>query len=183
MSRFACITDSTDRPELHDLYQEIIGQGFGAETPINWFTAQGARPDILEGTWGLVKRILVEGQLPATVKQMIAMTISMQNNCRYCSVTHTHALESMGVPKDVIETCATDPTLSQLPELHRVILRFALKAAREPNAITDTDYQTLRDNNLSDAEIMEVAMMAAFMNFINTWADVSGIAVDGKDDI
>jgi uncharacterized peroxidase-related enzyme len=134
----------------------------------------------LEGTWELVKRILIEGQLPATVKQMIAMTISMQNNCRYCSVTHTHALETMGVPKEVIDTCATDPSLSQLPELHRAILRCALKAAREPNAITDADYQTLRENGLRDAEIMEVAMMAAFMNFINTWADVSGIAVDGE---
>ena len=87
----------------------------------------------------------------------------------------------MGVPKAVIDTCATDPNLSELPELHRAILQFALKTAREPNTITDADYQALRENDLSESEIMEVAMMAAFMNFINTWADVSGIAVDGED--
>ncbi|ETX02831.1 MAG: hypothetical protein ETSY1_02140 [Candidatus Entotheonella factor] len=181
MSRFALIKDTSDSPKLEDLYQDIINNGFGSEVPINWFTAQGGRPDLLEGTWGLVKSILIEGTLPATVKQMIAMTISMQNNCRYCSVTHTHALEAMGVPKTVIDTCATDPDLSQIPQLHRAILQFALKAAREPNAISDEDIRALKAHDLKDGEIMEVAMMAAFMNFINTWADVSGITVDGEE--
>ncbi len=179
MSRFALIKDTTDSPELEALYQDIIDSGFGTEVPINWFTAQGSRPDLLEGTWKLVKNILVEGALPAIVKQMIAMTISLQNNCRYCSITHTHALEAMGVPKAVIDTCATDPDLSQIPQPHRAILQFALKAAREPNALTDDDFRVLRENDLNDGEIMEVAMMAAFMNFINTWADVSGVTVDG----
>ena len=85
------------------------------------------------------------------------------------------------MPKEVIDTCAMDPHLSQIPQPHRAILQFALKAAREPSAITDEDYQTLRENDLNEEEIMEVAMMAAFMNFINTWADVSGVVVDGEE--
>ncbi len=181
MARFALIKDTADSPQLRELYQEIVASGFGSEVPINWFTAQGSRPDLLEGTWTLVKRILLEGTLPAIVKQMIAMTVSAQNNCRYCSVTHTRALEAMGVPKSVIDTCTTDPDLSQIPQPHRAILQFALKAAREPNAMTDDDFCRLRENDLTDGEIMEIAMMAAFMNFINTWADVSDIMVDGEE--
>lgn len=181
MSRFALIKDTTDAPKLETLYQEITNSGFGTEVPINWFTAQGSRPDLLEGTWTLVQRILLEGRLPAVVKQMIATTVSMQNNCRYCSVTHTRPLEAMGVPKAVIDTCTTDLDLSQVPQPHRAILQFALKAAREPNAMTDDDFCRLRENDLNDGEILEVAMMAAFMNFINTWADVSGIMVDGEE--
>ena len=168
---------------MQPLLAEIISCGFGqGSTPINWFTSQTQRPDLLRSTWELVKGVLVEGQLPPTVKQMIAMTVSMQNNCRYCTVTHTGALESMGVSPEIIENCATDPDFSLVPLAQRAILKFALKAAREPNDVTDEDIACLRQNGLNDPEIMEVVMMAAFTNFINTWADVAGIALDGEAD-
>lgn len=171
------------RPEdarTRELYQEIVDTGFGAELPINWFTVQGARPDLLEATWGLVKGVLVNGLLPPTVKQMICTAISVQNDCRYCAVTHTGALEAMGVPQDVISACVNDIHAAPLPRAQKAVLSFAVKAARAPNSVTDEDYAALREHGLTQAEIMEVAMTAAFTNFINTWADVTGIEVDGK---
>ena len=49
--------------------------------------------------------------------------------------------------------------------------------------MTDDNFQTLREFGLNDAEIMEVAMMAAAENFLNTWARVSRIAIDGEDEL
>lgn len=46
MSRFALIKDTTNSPELEALYQEIVSSRFGTEVPLNWFTAQGSRPDL-----------------------------------------------------------------------------------------------------------------------------------------
>lgn len=178
MSRIPLVKDASDNAELQGLYTEICEAGFGVEAPINWFTSQGSRPDILKATWALTKGILIEGQLPHTVKQMIAMAVSMQNNCRYCTVTHTGALESLGVSKTEITSCASDPDMGALLPAQRAIVRFALKAAKDPNSITDADTAVLRENGLADAEIAEVCMMAAFTNFINTWADATGIAVD-----
>jgi uncharacterized peroxidase-related enzyme len=109
---------------------------------------------------------------------MILMSIAMQNDCQYCSVAHTKALEAMGVPTAVIESCASDPELTQVPPTQRVIIKFALKTARDPKSVTDDDFQTLRDYGLSDGEIMEVTMLAACGNFLDTWADVSGIQID-----
>lgn len=181
MSRFSQVRDSSDNPELGALYKEIVEHGLGADTPINWFTAQSERPDILAATWGLFKGILLQGVLPPTVKEMISMTIAMQNNCRYCTVAHTNALEGMGVPKEVIQSCASDPDLAQVPPPQRAMLKFGLKTARNPRSVTDEDLQTLRDHGLTDAEIMEVVMVAACSNFLDTWADVSGILVDGEE--
>jgi uncharacterized peroxidase-related enzyme len=129
----------------------------------------------------MAKGILLQGVLPPTVKQMISMTIAMQNNCRYCTVAHSNALESMGVPTEVIQSCAGDPDLAHVPPPQRAILKFGLKTARSPRSVTDADLQALRDHGLSDGEIMEVVMVAACSNFLNTWAEVSGILVDGEE--
>ena len=179
--RFPIITNPEDS-ETKELYQEIVDSGFGMEYPINWFTSQSIRPDILKSTWALTKGILVEGQLPATVRQMIAMAISKQNSCRYCEVTHTGALGAMGVPQEQIISCASDPEMADVPSPHREIIQFAIKAAGNPNSITTADYETLREVGVTNEEIMEAGMMAAFTNFINTWADLSGIPVDGESE-
>jgi uncharacterized peroxidase-related enzyme len=181
MSRFKQITDPSHNPELESLYKEIVAHGVGASTPINWFTAQAERPDILRTTWGLFRGILLQGMLPPTVKQMISMTIAMQNNCRYCAVAHTSALEGMGVPTEVIQSCASDPDLAQIPPPQRAMVKFGLKAAKNPKSVTDKDVQTLIDHGLTEGEIMEVVMVASCANFLDTWADVSGILVDGEE--
>ena len=180
MSRFPLLKETSD-PEVNELYKQMLEAGFGNKaTPFNFFTAQGTRPDILRATWGLTRCVLVEGRLPATVKQMIVMVVSSQADCRYCSVTHRGTLESMGVAEEVIRSCIEDPELAEVPEPHRAILKFALKTARSPGSVTDADYEGLTERGLHDEEIMEVVMVAAFTNFINTWADASGIALDGK---
>ncbi len=35
---------------------------------------------------------------------------------------------------------------------------------------------------MSKGEIKEAAMIAAFANFIDTWADVSGVLIDRKEE-
>lgn len=171
--------DQVDDDDTRQLYDEIVDAGFGGERPINWFASQGLRPDILASTWGLTKTLLLEGRLPPTLRQMVLMVISAQNQCRYCTVTHTGALEQMGVPSTVLEACLEDPALADVPAPHRAVLLFALKAARDPNSIDAADHQVLRDNQLTDGEIVEVCMLAAFANFINTYADAAGIELDG----
>ena len=163
------------------LYTDILDHGFGADRPINFFAALAPRPDILEATWNLVKAVLVSGYLPASVKQMIALSISRQNGCRYCSVVHRGALESAGVDPMVVESCATDPDTTSLAEPQRSIVQFALKVARDPASVRDEDFERLRDWGLAEEELAEVVMLAGFTNFINAWADISGIPLDRSD--
>ena len=87
----------------------------------------------------------------------------------------------MGVPTEVIQSCASDPALAELPPSQRAILKLALKTSQDPLSVTDDDFQTLRDYGLTDGEIMEVTMMAAVENFFNTWARVSQIPIEGDD--
>ncbi|MEW5977831.1 MAG: peroxidase-related enzyme [Acidobacteriota bacterium] len=178
MSRFAQITDTSASPQLGALYREIVNAGLGREVPINWFTAQSARPDILEKTWTLMKGLLLQGKLPPTLKQMIILRVSTHNNCRYCRVIHRRALEAMGVPAEVIDRVTTDVDMAQLPPVQRAIVEFAAKTAADPKSISNEDFEKMTGYGLNQAELIEVAMTAAFANFVNTWADASGILID-----
>ena len=135
MSRFRQTKDPTGNPTLEALYQEIIDAGLvGGEpgVPNNLLTSLSERPDLLAATWELFKGLVIGGMLPPTVKEMIFMAIAAQNDCRYCSVVHTRALEAMGVPTDVIRSCANDPELTQVPPPQRAMIKFGLETARDP---------------------------------------------------
>lgn len=181
MSRFEQIKDPSHSPQLAALYRKIVNAGFGKEFPLNWFTAQSGRPDILEATWSLVKGLLLQGELAPTLKHMIIVRVSTNNNCRYCRVIHTKALEALGVPAEVVDTVTTDVSPAKLPPVQRAVVEFAAKAAADPKAISNEDFRILWQYGLSNREIMEVAMIAAFANFLNTWAEVSGILTDQEE--
>lgn len=170
--------DEPPTAEVGDLYSEILAHGFGDGTPINFFTAMAGRPDLLGATWDLAKAILVEGLLPGSLKQMIALCISRQNDCRYCSVMHRGALEMAGIAPAVVESCASDPTIAGLEEPYRSILRLAMAVAESPESVTVDDLRTLIDLGLSHDEVIELIVMASFTNFINAWADISDIPLD-----
>ena len=178
MMRF--VIEPEPKSDVRELFEEISAAGFGTDgVPINFFGVIACRPDMVRFMWDFGRSVLVEqGALPGSLKQMMAMSISAKNNCRYCTVTHTGALEQMGVPTDVIISCVDDPSTAKIPAQQRAILVFAIKAARSANDVTDEDVQRLRECGISEGEILETIAFAAYMNFINTWADATGIEVD-----
>ena len=124
---------------------------------------------------------MLQGVLPATVKQLIVVAVYTSNNCRYCRVTHSKALEALGVPLGVVEGITTNLDLTKLVPQQRAIVEFALRTSSSSQSITDEEFGVLHDFGLNDGEIMEAAMIAAVTNFINTWSEVSGIEVDGEE--
>ena len=113
MNRFQTIRRPDD-PDLEPIYEEIIYHCFGQERLVNWFVSQSMRRDILATTWALGKGLMLQGVLPATVKQLIVVAVYTSNNCRYCRVTHSKALEALGVPHGVVEGVTSNLDLTKL---------------------------------------------------------------------
>lgn len=180
MSDLEQITNIENTHNIAALYQEMMQDKFNSSIPRNLQMTLALRPDITTGVSTLTNAIVLEGQLPDMVKQMIMVTISAQNNCQFCASFHTELLESLGAPSEVIQNCVADPTFSNVPSSYREILRFALKAAQEPTALTEADFELLRDNGLSDEEIIEIGMLAAFTKFLNTWTEITDLPLDDE---
>ncbi len=180
MSRFQQTTDPSGNEFLSALYEDMISNGFGDKAPINWLTSQSSRPDILAGTWEFSKGMLLAGELPTILKQMVATTISSRNNCDYCRTLHGNTLRMLGVPEEIVASCVTDPELQEVQEPHRTILKFAARVARDPGRVAADELEKLKAQGITKSEILEIVALAAFCNFINTWADLSRIGADDQ---
>lgn len=181
MTRFSQLQSPADDSKLAALYEDMLEHGFGAETPINWLTSQSARPDILEGTWALSKGMLLQGDLPMMVKQMVATAIASRNNCNYCRILHGNTLSMLGVSEDIIRSCVEGPELESVQQPHRQIMKFALKVAKTPESVDADDVAALRQQGVNKEEMLEIIALSAYCNFINTWADISRIRPESED--
>ena len=181
MARFERIPIAQADSELRPLYDQLLKDGFGQDEPWGFFSAQSLRPDLLKTVMGLVRGILMEGQLPPSLKQMILVAVSAQNSCRYCAITHARALEGMGVSSEVIESLGQDATFSQVSPAQRPVLQFAVRCAQNPAALTNSDFEELYELGFTPEEVMEVVMTSVFTIFVNGWADASGVEVDPLD--
>lgn len=180
MSRFNQVADPAQDETLSTLYQDMLDNGFGDKTPINWLTSQSSRPDILAGTWEFSKGMLLQGELPMMVKQMIAATIAARNNCIYCQELHGNTLTMLGVPQSLIVSCVSDPELAEVQQPHRAILQFAVKVSQTPAKVDGDDLQELRAQGVTESEILEIMALSAYCNFINTWADISRLRTENE---
>jgi uncharacterized peroxidase-related enzyme len=175
MSRFKAV-DPADDPAVKAVYDEVEAAGF---SPVpNWFTSMSSRPDLMAMNFQLSQSLLMNGQLPPSIGQMVVLAVSVQNKCKYCTVAHSAQARMVGVPDDVVAGLADGLDLAKLAPVDRTLVSFALKAARDPNSVEQADVDQLREQGLSDGEIMELIMLVGYTHLINTWSDVSAIETD-----
>ncbi len=92
------ITDEEATGQVKEVFEDIK-ENFGMVP--NFFRAQGADPEWLALNWERTKAIMIkESQLERKTKELIAMTVSLVNNCNYCSLAH----EAMALKCGATET-------------------------------------------------------------------------------
>ncbi len=71
----------------------------------NFFRAQAVDPEWLSLNWEREKAIMLkQGQLERKTKELIAMTVSLVNNCNYCSLAHeAMALQCGATKAEILE--------------------------------------------------------------------------------
>jgi alkylhydroperoxidase family enzyme len=180
MSRLEQRLDAGDDKALQVAFDAAKEAGWvNAEgEPDNYATSLSSRPDLLHLSIDLVNKVLMNGELPSTVKAMVFYTIASRASCHYCAAFNHKALQMMGVPEDVIMSCAKDPELADLPLAQRRIVQFGVRAAKDPQGLTDADFAELRDQGLSDGEIAELIMMAGVASLLDIYCDAIAITPD-----
>jgi alkylhydroperoxidase family enzyme len=101
---------------------------------------------------------------------MILFTIAERNRCQYCSATNELTCRTLGVDEETLQALVNDLG-SVSPERLKAIIEFAVKAAKQPQDLGESDYEKVRDQGLSDAELVEIIFLAAIGNLNDTLAD------------
>jgi uncharacterized peroxidase-related enzyme len=162
--------------EVVEIYRDFQRR-MGFPAPPNFIKTQGHSLAAARGTWGLVQNVLVGGFLPRTLKEMMFVAISQSRACRYCEAAHLACCRMLGIEAAALERLVSNVTDISPPKVRDIIL-FGLKCARDPQSLTEQDFEGLRRHGLGQSEIMEIISMAALAVYANTIADATGMPAD-----
>ncbi len=163
MPRIATVTPGTARPEVKEIFQDIK-QAFGMIP--NLFLTYAHHPPLLEANWHKVKRVMMEGNLSRKTKEAIALLVSQDNGCKYCVAAHSGALKAIGVSGEEIARIESDLDQADFSAQERALIRFARKANRAANDVSDDEFHVVRGSGATDAEIIEaLGVMEVFTSF------------------
>jgi uncharacterized peroxidase-related enzyme len=108
---------------------------------------------------------------------MISYCIPTAKECTYCAANGELFCRTLGIDEETLKMLAQD--LGNIsPKRVQAIIQFALKCALDPQQLAAEDYDRVRDQGVSDEEIVEIIFIAAIANFSDTLADALKIEVD-----
>ncbi|QDU92614.1 carboxymuconolactone decarboxylase family protein [Lignipirellula cremea] len=118
---------------------------------------------------------LSTGQLPARLREQIALVVGETNNCEYCLAAHTALGKGAGLTEG--ETCDARRAEAK-DDKERAALRFARTIVNERGRVSDEDVQAVRQAGYDDGEIAEIVANVALNIFTNYFNHVAGTEVD-----
>lgn len=121
---------------------------------------------------------LMKGQsgLSKAEREMIAVVVSVTNDCPYCIAAHSAALRKLTKDAALADQIAVDHNAAAIPERTKTALDYAVKLTREPAAMCEADVQRLRDAGWTDEDVMDIAEVTGMFNMSNRMASGLGWA-------
>ena len=176
MPRIPLLLPEDASKEVRDIYDDFRWR-MQFPSPPNFIMTQGHSVTVARGTWGLVRNVLVTGDIPRWTKEMIFVAISKDRNCHYCLAAHIACCRMLGVNPQTLEDLVRDVRSIADAKVRDMIL-FALQCSRDPQALTGEDFAMVRRHGMHDAQIMELIAMSALAVYANIVADATGVEAD-----
>lgn len=170
------IEEEDASPEVAQIYQEIKRDMHLPFVP-NIYKTVAVSPGTLKVQWAVTRAMFQYLTLPEALVSIIFYAVARANNCQYCSAGHEASCRMLGIDEEILQQVAHD--LGRVsPERVRAILEFALLVSHEPQAVSRTDYDRLREYGIPDNEIIEIVFLAGMGHMGDTIADSLKVEVD-----
>jgi uncharacterized peroxidase-related enzyme len=161
-------------PEVHELWQPSLEKlGF---VP-NVLRLYALRPSRLLA-WNAWYEEAMKGDsgLTKAEREMIAVVVSVANDCAYCMAAHGAALRKLTKDPALADAIAADHTTAPVDPRMRTVLGYAVKLTLHPTEMSEADVAALRDAGLTDEDVMDVAEVTGLFNMSNRMASGLGWA-------
>ena len=169
MSRISLIEPDQASPEVKEIYEKVL-----KGKPGNIQKALAHRPDMLKTF--LPFYASVGRSLDRKLYELIYLRVSFLNQCRYCTQHHLASSKRTGLTPDDWKALQNGG-LSRFSEKEQVALGYVEKVTKAPHSIGDADFANLK-KHFSDAEIVDIQMLAALANLTNRVTDPLGLDVE-----
>ncbi len=166
-------------------YEEMIPEIKEKATPIlkktgrlgEIFELLALDKDLYFATDSMVQNFLLkETLLPYSIKERIALLVSLENGCKMCVDVHKNIAKMLGMSEKQVEETLQGVETIDIDEKSKALLRLTLQAASKENyKTTQEDINNLKNLGWSELEILEAVKIAAYFNYINTLSNVFGL--------
>ena len=153
-------------------YLKIVKEKIGFVP--NVLNAFSKFPKQFEGFTKLYNSLMLgESGLSKLEREMIAVTVSSENQCFYCLVAHGAAVRELSDDPQLGERLASNFESANLSKKHKAMLRFVRTLTKNPSTINENDRQVLTNVGFNDRDIWDISLIVGFFNMTNRLAIAS----------
>jgi alkylhydroperoxidase family enzyme len=175
MKRQTAVMYKDASPETQTIYDEVM-EVTGSPDVFNFLKAFGNNEKVLRAFWSMLRYTLLEGDVPALLKQLILFRISVEYGNTYCASLHGRTVLRMDPTITYDELIAmSDGGNMNMPASYEKAIEVVTQMALRPKTIEAEDFdfeEQLRDEGFSEQEIDELISVAGFGVLLNTMTDI-----------
>ena len=151
----------------------------------NVMRVHSLRPKTMKGHVLLYRSLLHEpsNSLPEWLQETIGSYVSMLNNCDYSRRNHwSNACHLIGDPVRALEIEAalgSGKLESAFCGAERSMLEYARNLTLAPGEMEESHVAAMKDNGVSDQEILEVNQIVAYFGYVNRLLNGLGVTTEG----
>lgn len=118
------------------------------------------------------------GQSPLSREQreMIAVIVSVANDCKYCQMHHSEALNKYWKDEERVTILRRNFNKVNLSQTDELFCELAWQLSRIPGVSTETILNKLKNLGTDDRSILDATLVIAYFNFVNRM--VLGLGVE-----
>jgi uncharacterized peroxidase-related enzyme len=137
----------------------------------NVFLALAHRPDEFRAFFAYHDALMLrDGNLTKAEKEMIVVATSAANDCTYCVIAHGAILRIYAKDPLLADQLAINYQTAELSHRQRAMLDFAVTLARDPQAISKSDRERLREHGFTAEDIWDIGAITALFALSNRMA-------------
>ncbi|MEC9113200.1 MAG: peroxidase-related enzyme [Actinomycetota bacterium] len=167
-------------PDLDDIPEDLRSMMMGIQEKTgfipNVFLGLAHRPEELRAFMAYHDALMErESGLSKAEREMIVVATSGANDCMYCVVAHGAILRIRAKNPFIADQLAIDPSKADLDERQKAMIAFAVKLARTPEDLSQSDHQLLRDHGFSDDDIWDIGAITGLFAMSNRLAHLASM--------
>lgn len=177
MSRIQIIQPEEATGRLREIYEELEkSRGQIAEV----HKIQSLRPESIVKHMELYMEIMFSrSELSRAQREMMAVVVSMANNCSYCATHHGSALNHYWKDEEMLGKLRSDYREVDLSEVDIALCKYAEELTLRPQNLEKTDPTApLKNIGLSDSAILDASLVVSYFNFVNRMVLSLGVQLE-----
>ncbi|MDJ0812117.1 MAG: peroxidase-related enzyme [Woeseiaceae bacterium] len=160
--------------QLEEIYAELVAKRGKVS---NILKVHSLNPEAMQNHLDLYMTVMFgQSGLSRAEREAVGVVVSATNDCAYCVNHHAEALRRHIKDDETLEMLLSADGLETLEPRLSNIVRYAEKLTSAPAAMTESDLGELRAVGLDDKDILDVALVTAYFNFVNRIAQSLGVS-------